>query len=116
MLGKLNKATGDGAMQKAADAIAPKLHQHLESTVGELTPALIQEDDSYRQSVVSPALLVASGASGGVTSFIPGFKEKFANAMMHLRDELLVCSETSVSLVEDVKERLPAVLLEGLKK
>lgn len=116
MLGKLNKVTGDGVFQKAADAIAPPLHEHLENTVGELSPALIQDDDSYQQSVVSPALLVASGASGGVTSMIPGFKDKFSSAMMHLRDELLVCTETGVALVEDVKERLPGVLVEGLKK
>lgn len=116
MLGKLSKATGDGAVQKAADAIAPRLHEHLEKVVGELSPALIQDDDSYQQSVVSPALLVASGASGGVTSMIPGFKDRFSSAMVHLRDELLVCTETSVALAEDVRERLPGVLVEGLKK
>lgn len=116
MLGKLNKATGDGAFQKAVDAIAPRLQEHLEKAVGELSPAMVQDDDSYRQSVVSPALLVASGASGGVTSFIPGFKEKFGNAMMHLRDELLVCDDSSVALAEDTRERLPGVLTEGLRK
>ncbi len=116
MLGKLNKVAGNGALQKAADAIAPSLHEHLEKAVGELSPAMVQDDDSYRETVVSPALLVASGASGGVTSLIPGFKEKFNSAMIHLRDELLVCTETSVALAEDVKERLPNVLMEGFKK
>lgn len=116
MIGKLNKVTGSGALHKAADAIAPPLQEHLEKTVGELSPALVQDDDSYQKTVVSPALLVASGAAGGVTSLIPGFKDKFSSAMIHLRDELLIRTETSVALVEDVKDRLPDVLVEGLKK
>lgn len=116
MLGKLSKGKGDGALQKAIESIVPRLQEHLENAVAELTPALIKDDDSYRQSVVSPALVVASGASGGVTSFIPGFKEKFGSAMMHLRDELLVCDDTSVALAENSRDRLPEVLTEGFKK
>lgn len=116
MLGKLSKGKGDGALQKAIESIAPRLQEHLENAVAELSPAMIKDDDSYRQSVVSPALLVASGASGGVTSFIPGFKEKFGSAMMHLRDELLVCDDTSVALAENTRDRLPDVLTEGFKK
>src|SRR5690554_2017270 len=116
MLGKLSKGKGDGALQKAIEAIAPRLQEHLENAIAELSPAMIRDDDSYRQSVVSPALLVASGASSGLTSFIPGFKEKFGAAMMHLRDELLVCDNSRVALAEDSRDRLPDVLTEGFKK
>ena len=68
--------------------------------------------------VVTPALVMVSAAGGGVTSLIPNFDARFAVAMLHLRDELVVVDETknSVELAADYQKRLPEVLVAGFKK
>lgn len=115
MLGKLKSAIGDGAVQKAVDTIAPSLQPHLDKLT-ELSPDLVQNDDSYTQKFIDPTWLAISASSGGVLNMVPKAKEKFQKAMIHLRNELLIFDGNSVKVADDASSRLPTVLLEGFKQ
>jgi hypothetical protein len=115
MFGKLKEATGGAAMQKAVDAISPKLIEQTDR-IKQLEPDIVRDDEAFTQKFSEPALVAMAAISGGITALIPRFKERFSSAMLHLRDELLVLDGDSVEFVEGFKERLPAVFLAGLKK
>ena len=79
MLGKLKKVAGSGMLQKAVDKIAPSLNTHIEK-IKELDPAKIHDDEFFKKTIIAPAHLAVTSASGGVIAFIPKFKEKL---LMH---------------------------------
>ncbi len=115
MLGKLKAMAGEGAMKKAVDAVSPALNEHLE-VVRELDPAQVRDDETFRARVIQPALLAVTAASSGLTSLVPRFEERFARALFHLRNELVVVEDGSVRLADDFQGRLPGVLMEGLRQ
>jgi len=115
MFAKLKEATSGATVQKAVDAITPTLTEHLEK-VRTLEPGVVRDDASYSELFVQPALLAIGASSGGVTSLIPRFNERFKEVMLRLRDELLLLDGERVELVEDFRERLPQVVLAGLKQ
>jgi hypothetical protein len=115
MFGKLKEAAGGAAVRKAVDAITPTLTEQLEK-VRELDPGLVRNDESYDQLFVQPALLAVGAGSGGLTSLVPSFNERFKAAMLRLRDELLVLDGERVELVEGFRERLPQVVLASLQQ
>jgi hypothetical protein len=114
MLGKLKEAAGGAALQKVVGAVAPALTPHLDK-LSQLSPDLVRNDDSFKDKVIAPALLAIAGSTAGATALIPKFNEKFTQAMLHLRDELVVFEGDRISLVEGFQERLPSVLMAGLK-
>ncbi|KAB7628459.1 hypothetical protein [Alkalilimnicola sp. S0819] len=115
MFGKLKEAAGGAAVQKVVDAISPQLMEHTDKLTA-LKPESVRCDDTYTETFVQPALLAVSAASSGVTKLIPRFEERFSAALLHLRDELLDLGGERVALVEGFQERLPEVMLSGLKK
>lgn len=115
MFGKLKEASGGAAMQRAVDAISPKLMEQTEK-LKELDPAIVSDDESFTEKFSKPALLGVAAATGGVSALIPRFDDRFNAAMLHMRDELLVLDGGRVEFVEGFKERLPDVMLAGLKK
>ena len=115
MLGKLKDMAGGAAAQKVVEHITPALQPHLDK-IKDLNPDVVQDDDRYKQTIVTPALTAVAAGSGGVTAMLPKFSEKFTNAMLHLRDELIVVEGGAVRLVDGFQQRLPAVLMAGIKK
>lgn len=124
MLGKLkgsigalkDKAEGP-ALQGAVAKLTPALAPHLEKLKA-LDPATVRDDALFKSRFITPTALALAAASGGVTSLIPGFNDRFARGMLHVRNELIVIDESSnnISLAADFTSRLPTVLLEGLKQ
>jgi len=108
-------AADSGAMAQVTEAITPHIQPHLDK-VTSMKAEDIQNDGQFQSIVVSPALVAISAASSGVTALIPRFDERFAIAMLHIRDELVICEEGKVSLAQDSQDRLPSVLEESFKK
>lgn len=124
MLGKLKGSMGalkDKAegpvLQGAIAKLAPELTPHLEKLKA-LDPATVRDDALFKNRFITPTALALAAASGGVTSMIPGFNDRFVRGMLHVRNELIVIDESSnnVSLTADFTSRLPKVLLEGFKQ
>ena len=122
MFGKLkaaaqDKLAGNGAIEKVVEKIRPEMQVQLEK-VKSWSGADIQCNQTFTANFIGPALTAVSLASSGVTSLIPGFDGRFTTAMLHTRDELVnICGSTgAVALVSDFQDRLPQVLVEGLKK
>jgi hypothetical protein len=123
MLGKLkgnlsafkNQAEGP-LMQSAINKLAPELTPHLEK-ITSLEPDTVLNDASYKERFVEPTAMALMATSGGITSMIPGFNERFERSMLLVRDELVIVDEAnrSVSLHRDFAIRLPSVLLAGIK-
>jgi len=109
MLGKLKEKAGDKMLGKVVEQVAPSLKPHLDR-IQELDPQKVNDDTFYHEEVVSPALTAVKLASSGVAGMIPGFDDRFASAMRHLRDELLIVDAEKVALAEDFAARLPQVV------
>ena len=73
---------------------------------------------TFTAKFITPALTAVALASSGITKLIPGFDKRFTAAMLHTRNELVtICPGTSkVGLADDYRQRLPQVLLDGLKQ
>ena len=115
MLGKLKEKAGDKMVGKVVEQVAPSLQPHLEK-IQELEPQQVKDDGLYREKVIDPALSAVKVASSGVAGLIPGFDDRFANALIKVRDELLVVDQEKVALVDDFAGRLPAVLMDGFRQ
>lgn len=115
MLGKLKQMAGNGAAQKAVDKIAPSLNEHIEK-IKSLDPEKVHDDAFFTETIIAPAQLAVASASGGVTSMIPGFKDKFANALLNLRNEIVQVADGKVTLVDDYQSKIAPALLAGLKQ
>jgi len=115
MLGKLKEKAGDKMIGKVVEQVAPSLQPHLEK-LQQLDPQQVKDDGLYREKVIDPALTAVKVASSGVAGLIPGFDGRFANALIKVRDELLVVDQDKVALVEDFAGRLPNVLMEGFRQ
>lgn len=123
MLGKLKGSIGtlkDKAegpiLQGAVNKLAPQLSPYVEK-LKTMEPAVVFDDEQFVRSFISPTAMTLMAASGGVTSLIPGFNDRFTRGMLHVRNELLAIDEenNSVLLQDDFTARLPGVLLEGIK-
>lgn len=115
MLGKLKNLAGSAALKPVVDKVTPMLEPHLEK-IKALSPAAVQDDEQFKTTLIAPTLTAIAASTSGVTKMIPKFDEKFTNAMLHLRDELIIFDGNSVKLVDGFQGKLPTVLLEGLKK
>lgn len=111
-----NMAT-DGAIEKVVGQISPQLAPHLD-TINKLAGSVIKDDAAYEKMVISPILLSICASTSGATSLIPQFEKRFTQAMFHLRNEIIKIDETSgkVSLIDEYRDRLPSVLIEGFKQ
>lgn len=114
MLGKLKKMASSGAVDQIVGKISPDLQKQLQA-ITSFNVSDLQDDDHFGQLVSQPALLSITASSGGITKMIPGFEEKFMGMMLHLRNELVDLSGEMPKLQEGFQEKLPTVLLEGLK-
>jgi hypothetical protein len=101
-------------MQQAVAKILPQIQPHLQQ-MEQLDPELIRDNQRFTETVANPLLLTIAAASGGITSMIPDFKNRFTTAMLTLRDELVVFDHNRVTLVEDYQHRLPDLMTEALK-
>jgi hypothetical protein len=113
---KLKNVVGDATIKKATDELGPVVAQKLQ-TVLHLNASEVADDAQFRSRFVDPTLLALKAASSGVIALIPHFDDRFTRAMLHLRNELIIIDpeKDTVRLVPDVANRLPKVLLEGLK-
>jgi len=108
-------AMDGGMMAQVINTITPHVQPHLDKVL-DMNADAVQNDDEFKSTIVSPALVAVSAASSGSTSLIPRFEERFNIAMLHIRDELVVCEDGKVSLANDSQSRLPSVLEESFKK
>jgi len=117
MFKRLAETANSAAYQSLVNEITPRVKPVFEKAC-ELAPEFITDDTKYRSHVAEPAWLAVTGITGGVVSMIPNLHERFIAALIHARSTLLVVDSTTkkVSLVEGARDRLPHVLLEGLRK
>lgn len=117
MFGKFKSALGDGAIKSAIDAYSDKINEKLAEMTA-LKPAQVQDDTHYRNYVITPALTAIVLSSGAATKLIPDFEQRFARAMLHVRDQLVVVDKLNdkVTLVPDYRSRVGDVLIEGFKQ
>lgn len=117
MFKRFAETANSAAYQSLVNEITPKIKPVFEKAC-ELAPDFIISDDKYRTHVAEPAWLAVTGITGGAVALIPNLHERFIAALLHARSELLVVDATAnkVSLAEGARERLPQVLLEGLRK
>lgn len=108
-------AMDSGAMTLAIDTITPHVQPHLDKVL-EMNTDDVQNDDQFKSKIVSPALIAVSAASSSATALIPRFYERFNIAMLHIREELVICDDGKVSLADDSQSRLPSVLEASFKK
>jgi hypothetical protein len=117
MFNKLKSAISDGPVSAAVENFSSQVSEKLKE-ISSLSPSDVMDDARYKEYVITPALLAAQASSSGMTSLIPDFENRFAIAMLHLRDDLVVVDETAgtVGLVPDYQTRVRDVLTEGFKK
>ena len=114
MLGKLKKMAAGGALDKIVGSLSPELQGTLQN-ITKFNVADLQEDEKFHGLISKPALMSITASSGGVTKLIPGFESKFMNMMLHLRNELVDLSGDTPKLQDGFQEKLPTVLMDGLK-
>jgi len=113
--GKLtNLATGP-MVKKVADQIAPVLEEQLK-TLPALGASKLRDEEFFKQFAVTPAWLAVESATSGLTKLYPPIEEKFGALMVHLRDELLIFDADTVTIVEDVKEKIVPAVIAGLQQ
>jgi hypothetical protein len=117
MFNKLKSAMGDGPVRAAVENFSGKVSEKLKE-ISSLRPADVMDDARYKEYVIAPALLAAEASSSGMTRLIPDFENRFAIAMLYLRDELVIvdAANGTVGLVLDYEARVPDVLTEGFKR
>lgn len=117
MFNKLKNAVGESALKSAIEKYSHRIAEKLPE-IAALKAADVLDDARYRSIVVAPALAKVVAASNGATGLIPEFNERFARAMLHLRNELVTIDEVSqqVSLVPGYEARVSEVLLEGFRQ
>lgn len=113
MFGKLKEMAGSAATDKVVEKVLPFVNEHLSSCI-KLGAPLLQQDESFTTKVIEPAYLATVASTGGMTSLIPQFKERFSHAFFVMRDELLHFSGEGVELVAGFSEKLPATLKQAL--
>jgi|GEM_PF-1044749 len=116
MLGKLKKMASGNIGDEMLEKYAPELKAKLDEVITSVNAEVVTNNESYLEKVVPPVRIALDSAASGATKLIPGFNKKFDVAMLHLRDELVVASEGSLSLAGDFDERLPEVLKAGFEK
>jgi hypothetical protein len=114
MLGKLKGMASSGALDKAVGLLSPGMQQNLDQ-IKQYNVSDMQDDDKFGALVSKPALIAFTASAGGVTKLIPGFDDKFMRMMVHLRNELIDLSGDFPKLQDGFQEKLPAVLMDGLK-
>ncbi len=115
MFGKLKSAVGGSPSQKIVDKISPLVNQHLEKVL-ELAPGIVNDDEQFTKIIIDPAYLAVAVSAGGMTKLIPKFEARFTMAFLHVRDKLVVIDGDTVSLVNDLPDKLKETLLESLNK
>ena len=111
MLNKLR----DMATNKVLGLIEPHFGKQLEAIKG-LSPADINDDSKYETLAIKPAFTAINAQTGMALGKLPKAEDKFRTMMFNVRDELIRVEGNKVSLVEGFAQKLPTVLLEGLKK
>ena len=114
MFNKLKGAMESGSVQKAVDTVSPVVMKYLDEVLG-LTPESINDDAQFSKFIIHPAYLGVTSSAGGLTKLIPSFEQRFTDAFIHVRDELVVTDDGMVSLVDDYEDKLPKVLTDSLK-
>lgn len=109
MFGKLKEMAGTAATDKVVEKVLPLVNEHLSSCI-QLGAPLLKQDDAFSEKVIGPAYLATIAATGGATSIIPQFKDRFSKAFFVLRDDLLVFNNGGVALADDFTARLPTTL------
>ena len=114
MFDKFKNAAGDLALKSALEKYSHRIAEKLPELTT-LKAADVRNDARYHSGVVAPALAKVVTASNGATRLIPDFDQRFARAMLHLRNQLVVIDESrdKVSLVPGYEARVNDVLLEG---
>ena len=117
MFNKLKSAMDNGPVRAAVENFSGQVSEKLKE-ISSLRPPDVMDDARYKEYVITPALLAAEASSSGMTSLIPDFENRFAIAMLYLRDELVIVDVTNgtVGLVPDYQARVPDVLTEGFKR
>jgi len=114
MFDKFKNAAGDLALKSAVEKYGSRIAEKLPELTT-LKAADVRDDAIYHSRVVAPALSKVVAASNGATRMIPDFDRRFARAMLHMRNQLVVIDVASdkVSLVRGYEARVNEVLLEG---
>ena len=117
MFDKLKNAVGEGAVRSAINTYADRINQKLEE-VTKLKATEVSDDARYHSNVISPALAAVMASAGGATRLIPNFEQRFARAMLQVRNQLIIidAANNKVSLVPDYKSRVSDVLVEGFRR
>jgi len=111
----LGKLAEKAILPRVANQIAPILAEQLPK-LRTLSATKLRDDQFFSAYVTQPAWLAVVSASSGLTKLYPSLEPKFAVLMRHLRDELVVFEGESVSLVDDLPNKLPAAIVSGLSK
>ena len=114
MFDKMKKMASGGALDKVVGMLSPELQGTLES-IKQYNVTDLQDDEKFGGLVSKPALMTFTASAGGVTKLIPGFDDKFMRMMLHLRNELVDLSGDIPKLQDGFQEKLPTVLMDGLK-
>jgi hypothetical protein len=117
MFGKLKNAVAEGAIKSAIDSYADRVSLKLEE-VTKLNASDVSDNQHYHTYVIAPALTAVIASAGGATKLIPNFEQRFAKALLHTRDQLVIVdtANNKVSLVQDYKSRISDVLIEGFRQ
>ncbi len=115
MFDKLKSWAGDAALQTIINKAVPMVSEQIEKITA-LDPEKIFNDEFFDTYVTQPAWFALSSYSTAIMEFYPTLEEKFPDVMRHLRDQLVIVRDNKIQLVEDFQSKIPAVLMEGLKK
>ncbi len=115
MFGKLKDLAGKAGVQSVVDKMTPLMMEELEK-IKSIGPDKINDDAFFKTMISNPAWMLVSSTLGGIDKLYPPLEQKFGGMMLHMRNELVVATATSVSLVEGFQAKLPDVMLEGLKQ
>jgi membrane protease subunit (stomatin/prohibitin family) len=101
-------------IKQAIDELLPGIKSQI-FALKQFKAAELRDNQTYEDKVITPILLTIKANDNSGCVLIPRFDERFAAALWHLRDELLVFKGNQVSLVEGYNMKLSTVLTEGFQ-
>lgn len=109
---KLKSKFGNSAVEKVQQQIEAKVKPYIKSFT-DLTPADLNNDAVFYSKVISPAKTSVELSTSGATKLVPKFDDKFKNMMLKARNELVIISDSKVTLVEGFEGKIGTVVKTG---
>jgi hypothetical protein len=97
------------AAGQAAEEIKATLLQAL-GILRKMPASAVQNDEQFTTHVIGPAYVGVLTAHNAIATSFPQFQQRFRNAMLAVRAELLVPEGNKFRLCDDAEQRLPQVV------